>query len=341
MTSGKEENINSLCKKYFTPELCDEPVTESKMALQNKICQQMIILGRSVWKKRNYKELGNLDMISDPNGDADNGCMISSAMEDAIYEAIANSFNMWKKELPKLSYTAYFYKVLDTEFIKSVDEDIDHFGGIDASKEKVKQIYKIAKEYGKKIDNETSFRKIAELLEYNKEEIDKLIKYEFYDKYTVEESAFFDADEEFEYSVFDSCFKNWSSNEGAEQEKQMMSKELITTLFSAINDVYKLENEDNDFLSKVITFKILSCFDYKGIESSAKSSLNIEFFNNLKNELMALDFTNKQMVYDFFEGNFPLQKELERSQGSVNNKWKQFLKKLFDNKPQLKSNLLE
>lgn len=341
MTPKKEENINSLCKKYFTPELCDEPVTESKMALQNKICQQMIILGRSVWNKRNYKELENLDMISDPNGDADNGYMISSAMEDAIYIAIAKFFNKWKKELPKESYTAYFYKVLDTEFIKSVDEDIDYFGGNDAIRRDIQSINKIAKERKIRIEEKDSFRSFAELLGYGKKEIDKLIKYEFYDKYTLEESAFFDADEEFEYSVFDSCFKNWSSNEGAEQEKQMMSKELITTLFSAINDVYKLENEDNDFLSKVITFKILSCFDYKGIESSAKTSLNIDFFNNLKNELLALDFTNKQMVYDFFEGNFPLQKELERSQGSVNNKWKQFLKKLFDNKPQLKSNLLE
>lgn len=231
MTPKKEENINSLCKKYFTPELCDEPVTESKMALQNKICQQMIILGRSVWKKRNYKELENLDMISDPNGDADNGCMISSAMEDAIYEAIANSFNMWKKELPKLSYTAYFYKVLDTEFIKSVDEDMNYFDGIDAIKEKVKKIYKIAKERKIRIEEKDSFKSFAEVLGYGKKEIDKLIKYEFYDKYTVEESAFFDGDEEFEYSVFDSHFKNWSSNEGAEQEKQMMSKEFVTTLF--------------------------------------------------------------------------------------------------------------
>lgn len=32
MTPKKEDNIDSLCKKYFTPELCDEPVTESKMS---------------------------------------------------------------------------------------------------------------------------------------------------------------------------------------------------------------------------------------------------------------------------------------------------------------------
>lgn len=341
MTPKKEDNIDSLCKKYFTPELCDEPVTESKMALQNKICQQMIILGRSVWKKKNYKELENLDMVSDPTEKEDNGYMISSAMEDAIYEAIANSFNTWKKELPRVSYTAYFRGVLKTEFIKCVDEDINYFGGIDAIKEKIKKINKIAKERKFRIEEKDSFKSFAEKLGIGKKEIDKLIKYEFYDKYTVEESAFFDADEEFEYSVFDSCFKNWSSNEGAEQEKQMMSKDFVTTLFSAINDVYKLENEDNDFLSKVLTFKILSCFDYRNIESSAKSSLDIDFFNNLKDELLALEFTNKQMVYDFFEGDFPLQKELERSQGAVNNKWKQFLKKLFDNKPQLKSNLLE
>ena len=49
---NKEDNINSLCKKYFTPELCDEPVNESKKTLKGKILTELINYGDYIVKKK-------------------------------------------------------------------------------------------------------------------------------------------------------------------------------------------------------------------------------------------------------------------------------------------------
>ena len=64
MTSDeKEENINSLCKKYFTPELCSESITESKIALKGKIWTQLVKYGTWICRK-NFVKLTE-EMISE------------------------------------------------------------------------------------------------------------------------------------------------------------------------------------------------------------------------------------------------------------------------------------
>lgn len=48
----KEDNINSLCKKYFTPELCKEAVMESKLTLKRKLQEQLYRYGLAVINRK-------------------------------------------------------------------------------------------------------------------------------------------------------------------------------------------------------------------------------------------------------------------------------------------------
>ena len=101
MTPKKEENINSLCKKYFTPELCDEPVTESKAALKGKIWEQLLKYG---------------DWICNNNfsyqGDADTFCEI-------ILNTVESCWCKYEEKIDELVIIImYFYKSLCINIIK-------------------------------------------------------------------------------------------------------------------------------------------------------------------------------------------------------------------------------
>ena len=92
----KKDGINVLCKKYFTPELCVEPVTESKRTLELKIYKQMLKYGQKL--SSNYSDLTDKDS------------------EDAIIKAISSCFEIWKKAPPEKGYTAYYATALKNEF---------------------------------------------------------------------------------------------------------------------------------------------------------------------------------------------------------------------------------
>ena len=62
VVSGKDK-INSLCKKFFTPQLCDEPVTESKQTLKNKILTQLIKFGDWLVQKYFAEDQTDLSMV--------------------------------------------------------------------------------------------------------------------------------------------------------------------------------------------------------------------------------------------------------------------------------------
>ena len=326
LDTKKEENINFLCKKYFTPELCDEPVTESKMALQNKICKQLIRFGRSLWKRSGYKNIENLDMILDPMPGNNDKEMISSAMEEAIYEAIANLFKSCKEMIPNVSYTAYFSAILKNEFNKSVDIDIDYFGKKGTPKEKIKKIFKIAKGYKKNIKGEKDFVNFVNTLGYSQKEINEFVEYQYHNKNILFESSLDNDNNDDDISIFDDIFKKWHRTDGSNQENQVIAEDTLLIIFKTIDDIYDKE-KDKDFLSLVITFKILSDFN---------CSCTDALFSKLKELLKEFHFTNKKLLDDFFNGVLPAQKDLERSQGSVNNKWKQFCEKLIKNKKELK-----
>lgn len=96
LAEKKEDNINSLCKKYFTPELCDEPVTESKNTLERKLWLQLEKYGHKV--AQNYSALSSEDS------------------EDVIILTIGECFKNWKDGIPKVSYSVYYSGSLSNNF---------------------------------------------------------------------------------------------------------------------------------------------------------------------------------------------------------------------------------
>ena len=92
-SKSKEENpINLLCKKYFTPELCDGPVTETPAALKNKAFAELLSYGDKICCKKF-------------RGKEDHLCM-------EIVKTIEACWNSWKKSPCSSSYSGYFYKAL-------------------------------------------------------------------------------------------------------------------------------------------------------------------------------------------------------------------------------------
>lgn len=93
----KKENINSLCKKYFTPELCDEPVTETKRALEFKLYKQLVMYGRKIIGIYSYNKQYDI--------------------EDILQETVIACFEQWKTvSLEK--YASYYGKAIKNNFIR-------------------------------------------------------------------------------------------------------------------------------------------------------------------------------------------------------------------------------
>ncbi len=81
------DDINSLCKKYFTPRLCDEIITESERCLFVKLYAQLQKYAYKISKS--YSSLFYDDI------------------EDVIQNTITECFAKWREE-PKNNYTDYF-----------------------------------------------------------------------------------------------------------------------------------------------------------------------------------------------------------------------------------------
>lgn len=120
-SKSKEENpVNLLCKKFFTPELCDGPVTETPAALKNKAFAELLSYGDEICRK---KFRGKEDLL----------CV-------EIVKTIEACWNSWKKSPCASSYSGYFYKALcnnlakvcvqkDDEFkAMSFDSSVDKYG---------------------------------------------------------------------------------------------------------------------------------------------------------------------------------------------------------------------
>lgn len=90
------DNIDSLCKKYFTPELCAEPVLESKRTLEMKIWTQMEKYGKKLGK--DYFALSEDDL------------------EDVVLSTISACIQNWKLNLPSYAYKSYYAVALKNNF---------------------------------------------------------------------------------------------------------------------------------------------------------------------------------------------------------------------------------
>lgn len=107
-SKSKEENpINLLCKKYFTPELCDEPVTETPAALKNKILAELLSYGDKICCK-NFRGKEKFLCVE-------------------IVKTIEACWNSWKKSPCASSYSSYFYKALCNNLKKVCIQKDDEF----------------------------------------------------------------------------------------------------------------------------------------------------------------------------------------------------------------------
>ena len=114
------ESINSLCKKYFTPELCEKPITESKIALKNKILSKLLEYGENICHK--YFPKMDFDLVC-----------------EKILDVIESCWENWSSEKKDKNYSSFFYisvrnkilsfkdsknEILNTRAM-SLDESID------------------------------------------------------------------------------------------------------------------------------------------------------------------------------------------------------------------------
>ncbi len=311
----QNENINSLCKKYFTPELCEELVTESKTTLQNKICKQLILYGRKIWNSKGYRNLENLDKGTDifyENEDFE----VPLVMDESIYEAIATCFNAWKKEPPTVAYTVYFATTVSNSFSHNIDKELNEFGGTGVIIQKIRDVKKIAKNLGISCDTKEDFIKVAKSL-FSEEEVNELVDYEYKgNKYTIKDSGpIGDDDEDEESPRFLSDLRLFDDflQDGSDTENQTIVNEQLTVLFSVMEDIFKSEKEDDGFLSRVLTFKILT---------------HINVYRYSEDFLRSLNFIDNDLLTQYYNNQLPKQDSLERSKGSVNKKWNQFCDKM-------------
>ena len=92
----ESDKIAILYKKYFTPELCKEPVTESKQTLKYELLKQLYKYGFVVFNKK--------ITLEDPD-------IKEQICSNVVADAIENCFNKWN-EKPADNCKAYFSKVI-------------------------------------------------------------------------------------------------------------------------------------------------------------------------------------------------------------------------------------
>lgn len=123
-----KDNINSLCKKLFTPQLCSEPVTESKRILEIKLIKQMELFSNYLWGKGEYKNL-NLPSVTLYNSNLNKEKEEIATKVQAIDMTIAICFDSWKKTPLQNTngYTNFFMVTFNNTLNKIVEEDTKIF----------------------------------------------------------------------------------------------------------------------------------------------------------------------------------------------------------------------
>ena len=93
----KEDNINSLCKKYFTPELCEEKVMESKLTLKRKLQEQLYRYGLAVINRK---------FTIEDKDTKEQFCF------DVVEDSIEKFFEKGEAKAISHTYTSYFSAIL-------------------------------------------------------------------------------------------------------------------------------------------------------------------------------------------------------------------------------------
>ena len=103
--STEEERINSLCKKYFTPELCKTSITESKATLKGKIYTQLLAFGDYLGQKKSNELVDKIDF---------------ELISELVVQVIESCWENWSKKPRELNYTQYFAQSMKNKLLKFV-----------------------------------------------------------------------------------------------------------------------------------------------------------------------------------------------------------------------------
>jgi hypothetical protein len=118
---NKEDNINTLCKKCFTPELCNEEIKESKDTLKKKIMAQLYMFGKWCFNQRimslSDEEKKKSPLVNRPD-----------LTDDSIIDAIEIILKKGENKEIKGGYSSYFKAVIfDRFYKKQLLKDENHF----------------------------------------------------------------------------------------------------------------------------------------------------------------------------------------------------------------------
>ncbi len=248
----------------------------------------------------------------------------------------------------KESFHSYFLSTLNKEIKSSIKseresslfcvtfgEETEKLSNAHIELNNVRKLYNYLHKYDESLTNEEIIQKIISLQNISEKKIRSYI--EIINSKKVSDQMIDPSTGEIYYPIDDRKDGIYSHNNDL-PEDLFISRENMKSILDKIEDVYskqKKKEEDNAvFLSKVITYKILDLFEPNQTSITYNSSGLKDCISylppsyDLKGLLINYDFIDKEMVTNFFSGKFPLQKEIERSQGSVNKKWEQFTEKL-------------
>ena len=225
--------------------------------------------------------------------------------EEAFWFSVAKCLNDWKKDNSIKSFAAYFAVVLKHKVDEYYKEDNNQFTYVSG---KICTIVKVLMKSAEKRpillkDRSKTKEFVIDILGYTEEDYIAVLKY-----LQAKNFLSLSIDEE-----NDDASKRIIEIEDDSQitEQNVSSILSFKSILDKINILYQ-KQDDKEFLSKVITFKLLSLVEPKDIEL-------IRFYK----------FIDVQLLSGFLNGEFPNQKEIERSSGSVNKKWNQFVAKLL------------
>lgn len=102
------ERINSLCKKYFTPELCETSVTESKATLKGKIYTQLLAFGDYLGRGKSKSLVDKIDF---------------ELISELVVQVIESCWENWSKKPRELNYTQYFAQSMRNALLKFVESN--------------------------------------------------------------------------------------------------------------------------------------------------------------------------------------------------------------------------
>lgn len=257
MAENEKEDINSLCKKYFTPELCEEPVTESKRTLEIKLLNQMIRFARYLFNNSPYKQM-KLPKDYQESSDSKNKVVktIIPTLENAIDLSIAKCLDRWRKNTPTVSYTAFFRTVFYNELKAVIDDDIKSMSGISRLELKLRQLKADCNSLGISFSvNEPPTRDEVGLLisiGYSESELENLSKY-------MSDREVLSLD--FEYHEDGSNESNSTLADSVKDENTPVgfeSEDTALYVFEIVDKAYKLKEskKHKEWLSPLLTCEL-------------------------------------------------------------------------------------